>query len=147
MLAAAMSSRTLTAGAPLLSAGQPNDALFFLVRGELLVSLPFESGAMFVGTRAPGSWVGEVSLLEPGPATATVSAAQDSELLVLSSGALAALTESHPELVGRLVRALSEDLAHRVRSAAVVLEAAPPKAPPGFFRGLFGKLFGDRSAS
>lgn len=147
VLAAAMPARALTAGATLIRAGDFNDTLFFVTRGELLVSLPFERGPVFVGARPAGSWVGEVTLLEPGPASATVTASEDSEVRALSAATLGALMTSDPQLVARVVRALSEDLAHRIRSAGVVLEQAPAKTSPGFFRSVFGRLFGGGDAS
>lgn len=141
-LAASMPLRTLPANTPLITAGEFNDTLYFVKHGELLVSLPFEKGPLFVGTRAAGTWVGELTLLDPGPATATVIAAEDSEVLALSAATLAALTQSHPTVVAHLVRAMSEELAHRMRSAGVVLDETPAKTSPGFFKSVFGRLFG-----
>lgn len=137
-----MTARAVPANSTLIVAGEPNDSLFFVERGELLVSLPFEKSPVFVGARGAGAWVGEVTLLEPGPASATVTAAVDSSVRVLSAATLGALTQTHPTLVSHLVRALSEDLAHRIRAAGVVLDDAPARAPAGFFTGVFKKLFG-----
>lgn len=145
VLAAAMPSRTLTAGTTLLHAGEFNDTLYFVTRGELLLSLPFERGPIFVGTRAAGTWVGEVTLLEPGPASATVTAAEECEVRALSAATLGALMTTNPQLVALTVRALSDDLAHRVRTAGVVLDHPPAKTSPGFFKSVFGRLFGDAS--
>ena len=49
-------------------------------------------------------------------------------------------------LVAHLVRALSEDLAQRIRTAGVVLDQAPAKPPPGMLKGVFGRLFGGGEA-
>jgi CRP-like cAMP-binding protein len=147
VLRSSMSTRAVPANTTLITAGEHNDTLFFVTQGEFLVALPFEKGPLFVGTRAQHSWVGEVTLLDPGPASATVTAARDSEVLALSAATLAELTRSHPALVAHLVRALSEDLAHRVRTAGVVLDEAPQRPAPGFFKGVFGRLFGGGSVS
>jgi CRP-like cAMP-binding protein len=144
-LLAHMTTRSVPANTTLIVAGEPNDSLFFVERGELLVSLPFDKGPVFVGARGRGSWVGEVTLLDPGPASATVTTAEDTVLRVLSASTLGALTGSHPTVVSHLVRAISEDLAHRIRAAGVVLDDAPTQAPPGFFKGVFKKLFGGAS--
>ena len=145
VLVAAMRGQTLAANETLITAGEHNDSLFFVKHGELLVSLPFAKGPLFVGSRPVGTWVGEVTLLDPGPASATVTASEQSEVLVLSATTLAVLTRSNPNVVAHLVRAISEDLAWRVRSAGVVLDEAPPKAPPGFSKSVLGRLFGGRS--
>ena len=142
LLRSSMPARQLAPNATLITAGEHNESLFFVMHGELLVSLPFPSGPLFVGSRPAGTWVGEVTLLDPGPASATVSASEGTEVRELSGSTLAALTASNPSLVAHLVRALSEDLARRVRSAGVVLDEAPPKAPPGFFKSVLGRLFG-----
>jgi CRP-like cAMP-binding protein len=137
-----MQVRAVPANGTLLTVGEHNDTLFFVTDGEFLVSLPFTKGPLFVGSRARGTWLGELTLLKPGPATATVTAAEDSEVLALSAATLGELTTTHPSIVAHLVRALSEDLAQRVRTAGVVLDHAPAKPPPGFIKGVFGRLFG-----
>lgn len=147
VLRSKMETRRISANGTLLTAGEFNDTLFFVTEGEFLVSLPFTRGPMFVGSRAQGAWLGELTLLKPGPATATVTAAHDSAVLALSAQTLAELTTSHPSLVAHLVRAISEDLAHRVRAAGAVLDHAPTKAPAGFFKGVFGRLFGGSTQS
>lgn len=137
-----MTQQQLSAGKVLIAAGQHNDTLYLVSSGELLISLPFSAGPLFLAARGAGSWVGEISLLTPGPATATVTAGQDTQLLSLNAAGLERLTEKEPALVGRFVRALAEDLAHRVRTAAVVLDAAPPRATSGVLERVFTRLFG-----
>lgn len=144
-LAHTLPRRTVLANEVLLTAGQFNDTLYFVTKGELQVTLPFERGALVVGSRGAGTWVGEVTVLEPGPASATVTAALETEVQALSASTLLAMTHTHPALAGRLVRALSEDLAYRVRTASVVLDDAPRAPPPGFFQRVFGGLFGANS--
>lgn len=140
-LSASMSRRTLAPNEAVITAGTPNDALFVVTRGALVVSLPFAQGAVVVGTRAVGTWVGEVTLLEPGNATATVTAAEETEVSSLSAVALAELEATHPIIVARVVRTLSLDLAHRVRAASVVLESPHVTTKTGFLQNVFGRLF------
>jgi SulP family sulfate permease len=118
----------LEAGQPLLRLGQPGDRLYYLERGELAISLPLGGETVSLGTRHAGTWVGEITWLEPGPVTASAVATRDSQLLVLARVDLLALGREHPGLAARLVRAVSEDLARRVRHAGVVLESPGPAA-------------------
>lgn len=136
----AMQPRVLPSNEALLTAGEANDSLFVVTRGALVVSLPFAEGALVVGTRPVGTWVGEVTLLEPGSATATVIAAEPCEVLGLTAPGLAELETRAPEVVAHVVRVLSEDLAQRVRAANVVLEGPPPERT-GFLQNVFGRLF------
>lgn len=123
---------SLDAGQTLLRFGQSSDRLFHLERGEVVITLPLGERTVSLGTRHAGSWVGEITWLEPGPVTATVIATRDSELLVLAREDLLALAREQPGLAARLLRAISEDLARRVRHAGVVLEGpAPATDEPG----------------
>lgn len=139
-----MPERRLLPNDALLTAGDPNDTLFVVTRGLLTISLPMSQGALVVGTRGPGSWVGEVTLLEPGAATATVTASEETWVRSLSAQALAGLLTTDPELASRLIRTLSEELARRIRGAAVVLEQ-PPAERTGFLKSVFGRLLGGAS--
>jgi CRP/FNR family transcriptional regulator, cyclic AMP receptor protein len=76
------------------------------------------SGSTSLG---PGDVVGEMSLLDRGPRSATVTATTDMYLLVLSSRSFSALINQVP-LVARRIMAV---LAERVREA----EARRPLAP------------------
>jgi CRP-like cAMP-binding protein len=70
-----------------------------------------------VGTIGPGSFFGELALLDQGPRAATVTADTDMQLLVLTSRAFSSLLEDVPSVSRRILRGLAE----RLRSA----EGAP----------------------
>jgi len=127
---------------PLLRRGQPTHALYFIERGELVVTLPVHGDEVVLGSRTAGDWVGEVTFLEPGPATADVRAATKTRILEFPRSALFALADVRPELASRLVRALSEDLARRVRNAGVVLEAPGAKPSPNRLTTWLRRVFG-----
>ena len=64
------------------------------------------------GTAAlgPGSFFGEMSLLDQGPRSATVTAETDMSLLVLGSREFSALVNEVPTVAVRIMRGLAERL-------------------------------------
>jgi CRP/FNR family cyclic AMP-dependent transcriptional regulator len=58
----------------------------------------------------PGSFFGEMSLLDQGPRSATVTAETDMHLLVLSSRDFSALVNTVPTVARRIMRGLAERL-------------------------------------
>jgi CRP/FNR family transcriptional regulator, cyclic AMP receptor protein len=70
-----------------------------------------------VATIGPGSFFGEMALLDEGPRAATVTADTDMVLLVLTSRAFSSLLNDVPSVSRRILRGMAE----RLRSA----ESAP----------------------
>jgi CRP-like cAMP-binding protein len=76
-----------------------------------------------LGEIGPGKWAGEVTVLDQGPATATVAAVEASTLLALSREAFEELRARHPRIAARLVQALCRDLANRLRRTQLGLNS------------------------
>ena len=70
-----------------------------------------------VATVGPGSFFGELALLDQGPRAATVTAGTYMQLLVLSSGAFSAILYDMPSVSRGILRGMAK----RLRSA----ESAP----------------------
>jgi CRP/FNR family transcriptional regulator, cyclic AMP receptor protein len=64
----------------------------------------------------PGSFFGEMSLLDQGPRSATVTAETDMRLLVLGSREFSSLVEEVPTVAVRVMRGLAERLREAERS-------------------------------
>lgn len=93
----------------------------------------------------PGSWVGEVGLLDPGPASATVRTLTDTVTLTLDPVQLDALVRDEPAIARAVVRAMARSLAQRLRDLATVVVADPSPASIGeadSARGWFSRMFG-----
>jgi MFS family permease len=74
-LASALEPVELPAGATVLREGDPADALYVIVDGEVSASARGEGETeQFLRTVGPGGYVGEIGLLTAGPRTATVTA-------------------------------------------------------------------------
>jgi CRP-like cAMP-binding protein len=102
-------------GSTLITEHADNDRLFLIVSGQVDIITEAEGDATTVGHYGPGGVFGEVGLLDPGPATATVRASEDVSLLSLSHDGLDALWERHPDAASDVLQALLVTMSTRVR--------------------------------
>lgn len=110
-----------TAGDVLISTGVESDTLYLIRKGLLAISIEAGGKKLLLGEAGEGKWVGEITMIEPGSATTTVIAKEDSTLLALSHDALARLRTDHPKVASSLLKILSLDLASRLRSSRQLL--------------------------
>lgn len=83
-LAASMRSRRFKRGEVLFHIGDPGDALFVIVTGEIKISLPSDTGEeAILATLGPGAVFGEVALLDGAPRSASATALMATETVVL----------------------------------------------------------------
>jgi CRP-like cAMP-binding protein len=100
-------------GKTLVREGDPGTEFFVVVEGSATVTRHGRT----VATIGPGSFFGELALLDQGPRAATVTADTDMQLLVLSSRAFSAVLHDMPSVSLGILRGMAE----RLRSA----ESAP----------------------
>lgn len=83
-VAASMRSRRFRRGEVIFHAGDPGDALFVIVTGDVKISLPSETGdEAILATLRPGEVFGELALLDGAPRSASATAMSAAELVVL----------------------------------------------------------------
>ena len=83
-LAASMRSRRFRRGEVIFHIGDPGDALFVIVSGEVKISLPSETGdEAILATLRDGDVFGELALLDGAPRSASASALSATETVVL----------------------------------------------------------------
>ena len=96
---------TVPAGTVLMTEGEPGDRYYVLASGRLEVM----RGGRHVSTlRDAGDGVGEIALLFDVPRTATVTVAEDAELLVLARAEFLTAVTGHPE-VARAAKRVATD--------------------------------------
>ncbi|HEX9681446.1 MAG TPA: cyclic nucleotide-binding domain-containing protein [Acidimicrobiales bacterium] len=110
-VASAADDLELHAGEILCEQGRRGIEAFVVVEGELDVSVDGEHLSVI----GPGEWAGEMSLLDGGGRSATVTAATDAWVAVFVKPALTRLLSDHPHLSRHLMRTLTV----RLRSATV----------------------------
>ena len=83
-LAASMRSRRFRRGEVIFHVGDPGDALFVIVTGDVKISLPSETGEeAILATLGPGQVFGELALLDGAPRSASATARSATETVVL----------------------------------------------------------------
>jgi len=99
-------------GESLFCEGDPGDALYVVVEGELSVQSEGPP-RVEMGRLGPGSFIGEVALLTDQPRSATVTAIHASELLRIDRVTLAQVLGEHGELLGAILRFVRDRLVDR----------------------------------
>lgn len=83
-LAASMRARRFRRGEVIFHVGDPGDALFVIVSGDVKISLPSETGdEAILATLRPGDVFGELALLDGSPRSASATALGATEAVVL----------------------------------------------------------------
>jgi CRP/FNR family cyclic AMP-dependent transcriptional regulator len=102
----------LNAGQALFLVGDPGDGCYWVVEGLLKVHVVSHSGSdRILAILGAGTIVGELSMFDGAPRSASVSAIRASTLTFVSRAAFDAMLNTHPEVY----RELSIILAHRLR--------------------------------
>ena len=96
------------------------DALYLVLRGLAEVTVA-SGGGRRLATLGPGELIGEVSLLEDRPASATVKAVEPTLLLAIPHQVLAAKLVAEPSFAARWYRAFALILAQRLRQRVTAL--------------------------
>jgi CRP-like cAMP-binding protein len=102
-IAKATDELTVPAGHVLTDQGQMGREAFVIVDGSATV----KRNGKKVTTLGPGSVVGELSLLDHGPRTATVTADSDSTVLVIEQRHFLGVLEAVPSIARKLLASLA----------------------------------------
>jgi CRP/FNR family cyclic AMP-dependent transcriptional regulator len=100
---------TFAAGDDLVREGEPGDTFLLLVDGTADVS---QAGRR-IRTLGPGEFLGEISLIDGGPRTATVTATTSIDALAIDRAGFARLMSDWPVVRLDLVSALTQRLRTR----------------------------------
>ena len=115
-LAASCQSVELRAGDKLFAAGDPPDAIYFLMSGALGSCLDDEAGVpRLLGRVKPGEPVGEMGVLTGKPRSTDIVALRDSELLRLPREDFERIVSAYPQSVLGVSRVIIERLEERNR--------------------------------
>lgn len=106
-LARRADDRKVDAGTVLVREGAAGDAFFVIVSGQAEVD---RSGTV-VATIGPGTFFGDLALLDMAPRNATVTAKTDMELVVLGQREFSAMIDESSAFARKLLMGL----AHRLR--------------------------------
>src|SRR5476649_1903230 len=103
-------------GNVIIEEGAMQTEVFVVISGELEVRTKQEDGTETLLARVgPGETLGEISLFDPGPAAATVTAIEFSQLWRIADADLIHFMEENPGAGNVLLRTLASILAQRLR--------------------------------
>ena len=106
---------TLESLATAVREGDPGDAMYLILEGELRASVTRHGKESILATLKAGDFFGEISLLDEGPRSADVFANERSTLLKISTTSFAKLRREAPALAEPFLHALSQILVGRMR--------------------------------
>ena len=110
------------AGTQLTTQGKPVDNLVYLASGE--VDIRFDGAT--VGSCLPGNYVGEMSVLNGGPASATAVVSEPSRYWMISAEQLRTLHSNAPNIAAALELGIAKDLRHKIIAANESYVSAEP---------------------
>lgn len=106
----------------------PGDAIYVITEGSVAVTKrkPDGSGSAFLESLGKGATFGEMGLLEGSERSASVTAVEKTETLVLTDQAFRDVFAFRPETYRMIMVNLARDLSRRLRAAnARIAELAP----------------------
>jgi hypothetical protein len=95
--------------------GEPADAMFFLLQGEMRAYIMIDGHESTLATLMPGDSFGEIALLDQGTRSAFVSANHASLLLKLSLNSFTQILREAPALAAPFALGLARAMAGRLR--------------------------------
>jgi CRP/FNR family cyclic AMP-dependent transcriptional regulator len=96
----------------ILAEGEVGDTAYLINSGAVEVIAGSGNKARSVGTLKDGDIFGEMSLLDPGPRSATVKAVSDTECIVTTYDELISSFEAHPERALEFMKMFARRLRH-----------------------------------
>ena len=119
-LLAVMESVSSPAGYEIFKKGDPADCVYLLVRGRVAVQnkTGFGERTQVIALLDPGAPLGEKGLLGGGVRGATLTAVQDSELLVLTHEAFDEVVRGNPEIAVKFLQWLLKRVCLRLEKSS-----------------------------
>ena len=106
-----MRTRRFRRGEVIFHLGDPGDALFIVMAGAIKIMLPSDAGdEAILATLRPGDVFGELALLDGAPRSATATALEPTETLILPRGQFRELLVTEPAIVDALLASLASEL-------------------------------------
>jgi hypothetical protein len=108
--------RLVLAAKELVKKGEPGDAMYLIVDGELRVRMMVDGKETVLTTLLPGDSFGEMTLFDHGPTPTDVVANIDSTVLKISAPAFQRLLQEAPELAAPFLLGMGKALTSRTRA-------------------------------
>jgi SulP family sulfate permease len=109
---------TWPAGTALTRFNEASRTLHLITSGSISIHVEQEGEDLLLGQAGAGCVVGELGLVEPGPSSATLTALEDVATLDMDHDAFEQLCQDSPSTASALLRSISQELVHRLRSSS-----------------------------
>ena len=120
--------------ADLITEGQEQDALYFVISGVLHVHSIKNNKRTLLARIKAGETIGEINLFDPGTASANVTAQEFSQVWRATREDINSFLEAYPEAAGRLLIGMVAEMSRRIRRTNEKLASAELGAAlQGFF--------------
>jgi CRP-like cAMP-binding protein len=117
----AFAEQELAAGEAMIIENTYSDILFLVWDGTLNVTVNTSRGEQEIAVLGAGSYLGEISLMDPGPSTATVRTQQGCMALHMHREALEAFWEQEPRIATIFLQEMSRAVSQRIRATVARL--------------------------
>ena len=103
--------KTIEKGRILFLEGDPGDDIYYILEGAIKVFILDSSGREnILALLGPGDFVGEMSIIDEKPRSATAQALEKSQVLVLNRTLFASQIKENPSIAFRIIQILVERL-------------------------------------
>jgi CRP/FNR family transcriptional regulator, cyclic AMP receptor protein len=124
--------------------GDPGDACYIVSRGSCRVTRQHSDGRVItLATLGPGSIFGELAMFDGERRSASVEAAENTELLALPAQDMRVLIREHPEMAEKLIVALTR----RLREANERISRQSFQTVPSRVAGVLNKLLAEEGVT
>ena len=123
MQSSSSNQKRYAAGETIIHEGESGDSAFIIVEGSVEVLVGDGDNAKKVATLSNGDVFGEMSLIDPGPRSATVKALTDTACVVASNGEFIDLIKEDPEQA----RFFLQTMVQRLRQMNEMIASMDPK--------------------
>ena len=138
----ALTPRSLAVGEALLVEGQTSASLWLVTAGRLRATVRTATGVLDVATLTAGDLVAEISFIDGGLSTASITALEPSTAAALTREALDGLVETHPTVAAHVLESVCATLVARLRAATERFDdLAPGEAIPDEAPGLLERIY------
>jgi CRP-like cAMP-binding protein len=99
-----------------VSQGARDDAMYFILEGELRVRIVQAGKETILSTLGPGDFFGEISLFDRGPRSADVVANSESTVLKMTAATFEKIAKEAPDVATPFLQGTIRTLAARIRA-------------------------------
>lgn len=103
---------SVSQGATIFSEGEQGDTMYVIVEGRVQIQREGSKSPVVLATLQPGSFFGEMAVVDQSERTATAVALTDVSLLTVHASEIELLLEQRPDVGAKMIRTLVRRLKH-----------------------------------